>query len=75
MTDKTDPDPQQKTPEELESEKREEGFWKSFEAHLDSWFDNKVKTVRESGTGDSRMGGRRTLPKIIDEFLSYGSKK
>lgn len=50
-----------------ENDDAEKNFWDKFDSRLEgklnSWFDNKMKDLKEQGT--SRTGGRNTLPKII----------
>lgn len=54
----------------------EKAFWEKFTANLDAWWDNKMKTYRESKpAGTSRTGGKRaTLPDVIADFV-FGPPK
>lgn len=52
-----EPDPQSEA---------EDAFWKRLHTEMDTWFDEKIKTMREQG--QSRVG-RTTLPSIFADFM------
>ncbi len=67
-------DPKNSPPEgapEGAPEDAEKAYWAKFEGVMDTWFDKKVKTLRE--TSSSRQG-RTTLPKVLADIV-FGPEK
>jgi hypothetical protein len=74
-TPTTDPQSQNQPPSNDDPEK---GFWdkleKTVERVVGAEVDKRIKTVRESATGDKRGNGRTTLPKVLADFI-FGPEK
>jgi len=67
-------------------EEAEKAFWEKFTGTLDSWFDNKMKTLEDGRSknppkgdppppGTSRTGGSRTTLSGIIADLVFGPEK
>lgn len=70
MADKTDPTPPATDPNPEDAEK---AYWERFTGTLDSWFDAKIKTLREEGVGTGRAG-RNSLPAFMANLM-FGPEK
>lgn len=75
MADNPNPNPSTDPPQEPSPEQQTAAFWSGSKDHItkimDEWFDNKVKSMRE--TSSSRTG-RTTLPGILSDIM-FGPKK
>lgn len=47
----------------------EKVFWDKLDGRLDAFFDRKLKQVRESGTGNTRTGGRSTISSVLSDLM------
>lgn len=66
MADNPDPKGQQNPQGDPPGDETEEAFWKRLHSEMDTWFDDKIKTMREQGQG---RVGRTTLPSVLADFM------